>query len=282
MRVAKPRPALVDPALLRRFRLKNPMFVTETGIAKIWRVTRANGDQAALKVYHQGRMGNETHGVAFLRHLNGTGAAIIYDEAPGIILSEWLNGPHLGDLTRSGQDAVAAHHLVDVARRLHGTPSMSPKGLPLVSDWLDALFQLKFATDCPAPLKSDVLKCQSIARTLLSAPRDTCVLHGDLHHDNIRGTSRGYCAFDAKGVVGDKAYELANGFRNPKGAAAIQRDPQRIAFLAQTWASAFGVAEDHLRAWAAVKCALSIAWRSKGHLRDDLESDLLSLLLKDV
>ncbi|MEP3055369.1 aminoglycoside phosphotransferase family protein [Ascidiaceihabitans sp.] len=280
--MAKPRPALVDPALLRRFRLKNPMFVTETGIAKIWRVTRANGDQAALKVYHQGRMGNETHGVAFLRHLNGTGAAMIYDEAPGIILSEWLSGPHLGDLTRSGQDAVAAHHLVDVARRLHGASGMSAKGLPLVSDWLDALFQLKFASECPAPLKSDVLKCQSIARTLLSAPRDTCVLHGDLHHDNIRGTSRGYCAFDAKGVVGDKAYELANGFRNPKGAAAIQRDPQRIAFLAQTWASAFGVAEDHLRAWAAVKCALSIAWRSKGHLRDDLESDLLSLLLKDV
>ena len=78
---------------------------------------------------------------------------------------------------------------------------------------------------------------------------------------------------------GDPAYELANAFRNPKGAADLQRDPARISHLARIWSQGLDIERTRLLQWAAVKCALSIAWRAKGVLRDDKEADLLSLLL---
>ena len=90
---------------------------------------------------------------------------------------------------------------------------------------------------------------------------------------------RGFCAFDAKGVLGERAYELANAFRNPAGAAELLRDPARQRARAASWSAAFGVDRARLRYWAAVKCALSIAWRSGGRVGADAEFDLLSCLL---
>ena len=44
----------------------------------------------------------------------------------------------------------------------------------------------------------------------LAAQRDVVPLHGDIHHRNIRQSARGWLAFDANGLVGERAYDCAN------------------------------------------------------------------------
>jgi streptomycin 6-kinase len=139
------------------------------------------------------------------------------------------------------------------------------------------LFEVQFAPNCSPQGRIAIQKAKRLAQELLSAPEDICFLHGDLHHDNIRKAARGYCAFDAKGVMGERAFELANAFRNPKGAAPLIRDPNRVRFLRELWSREFVVPPLRLMQWACVKTALSVCWRSGPVLFDDPEFDLLEI-----
>lgn len=268
-----------EPDLLALFQVSAPRFVDRTGIATIWKVRRGNGQPAALKVYHGRDMRNEAAGFDLLEAWNGRSAARLFGRSGNAALIEWLDGDALGDLTRAGRDDEANVHLVDVANRLHAVPVPAPAGLPRLADWFSGLFGLQVSDTCRARTQRDIARAQKLARNLLAAERDIVALHGDLHHDNIRLGERGYCAFDAKGVLGERAYELANAFRNPKGAEDLVRDPSRIAAMAALWSDKFNVGQQRLLAWAAAKCALSIAWRCNGTLEHDPEFDLLALLV---
>lgn len=275
-----PDPLPPDPALLATFGVSAPRFVERTAIATIWKVRRPDDAFAALKIYPPTGMGAEGAGVDFLQALNGTAAAHVYARNTHAALVEWLDGPSLGDLTRAGQDIAASAALVDTALRLHAAPLKVPVPLPNLQDWFSALFNLAYGDTCPPQAQANLTRCKALAAGLLATPRDPRPLHGDLHHDNIRRGSRGYCAFDAKGVLGERSYELANAFRNPKGAAETVRNPTRIMQLAASWATAFDVPEHRLLTWAAVKCALSIAWRCKGVAGADDEFALLATILR--
>ncbi|MEE9315181.1 MAG: aminoglycoside phosphotransferase family protein [Rhizobiaceae bacterium] len=264
--------------ILEHFQISSPVFIEKTQIATIWKVTQSIGGYAALKLYDNRDMKNESAGFPFLQSLNGMASAKIYAIRKGEALMEWLDGPSLGDLTRSGQDKIANTELIKVANLIHRAPLDIKTELPKIESLFEALFQLQFHQTCPTSVHSDLLYCKEVARDLLATQVDVRPLHGDLHHDNIRLGQRGYCAFDAKGVMGERAYELANAFRNPKDAVDIVQDPQRVLYLAETWSQGFGVDQQRLLKWAMVKCALSIAWRSKGMLENDPELPLLSLL----
>ncbi len=223
-------------------------------------------------------MRNERPGVAFLSAMAGQGVAKVYAQSNGAVLLEWLDGPSLGDLSRNGQDDQANVELVQVANTIHqGNPALGID-LPTLHDWFRALLDLRFGA-CYAPeLRHNVERSQVVARYLLSSMVDVRPLHGDLHHDNVRRGDRGYCAFDAKGVLGERTYELANAFRNPKGVPGLVRSPKRIKHLSSLWSRLFAVDQQRLLQWATVKCALSIAWRSKHELVYDDEADLLAAL----
>lgn len=264
---------------MRRFSLTSPVFTAETKIARVWKTTQADGSFAALKVYHADTMGNEGPGFAFLKALEGASAAKVYAHSANAAVIEWLDGPSLGDLVRSGQEQVAMTELAGVATRIQSSDLSAASGLQRLDDWFSALFSLEFSAALPRQSREDVSQAQSLARRLLAAQGSPQALHGDLHHDNVRLGARGYCAFDAKGVVGDPAYELANAFRNPHGADDLIRDPAHIRACAICWGGAMGVAPRRMVEWAAAKTALSIAWRSGGVLADDRELELLAIQL---
>ena len=267
------------PALLENFDVSTHAFVEETAAARIWRVTLGDGRSAALKVYVSGDKGNESKAADFLRAANGVGAAHVYAEAPAALLTERLPGPSLGDLSRGGRDADAAHELVAVANRLHASLQCKTSGWPTLDTWFAPLFGIEFATECDGQARKHIARCQALAQYLLASQHDPRPLHGDLHHDNVRRSPRGYCAFDAKGVVGARAYELANAFRHPKGAPNMVRDPARLRYLQQLWSDGFAVEARELMGWAVAKVALSIAWRSGGVLTWDPELDLLDMMV---
>lgn len=263
-------------APLADFNATHPEFITKTPIATIWKVNSPHGP-AALKLYHKPTMGEERHGFTLMAALNGQGAAKVFQTTQNAALTEWLSGPHLGDLTRSGQDNQATVELVKVATTLHKNIQNIPN-LPTLTQRFRALKTIRL--NCPDAAKHNLQRAQILAAHLLKTQTDIRPLHGDLHHDNIRLSPRGYLAFDAKGLIGERDFELANAFRNPVSAEPLHRNPTRIRHLAQSWGQAFAVPPQRLLDWAAAKCALSIAWRSGGTVKDDPEFDLLAALLE--
>jgi len=268
------------PDILVEFSVSDPVFVEETAIAIVWKVRSADGSFAALKIYKKPDMGNERKGFAFLSALNGRGAAKVLSIKDEYALTEWLDGPSLGDIARGGDDVGPNRLLVAVANQIHADIIHVDSKLPNLTDWFGALFTLQFAETCPQSARENILSAQVLARKALAEQRDIRPLHGDLHHDNIRASARGHCAFDAKGVLGERAYELANAFRNPKGADKTIRDPARINQLLDLWSHGFCVERRRLLIWATAKCALSIAWRSGPVLAQDPEFDLLATFLR--
>ncbi len=266
--------------MMRHLNLSAPVFVDETAIARVWRVDCA-GQPAALKIYHDPSLSNEGPGFDLLRALDGHGAVRVFAQQGAAVVLEWMNGPSLGDLTRDGKDDEAAVHLGHVAAALHGT-ELSVRGLTPLDDWCLRLFEIGFSPTCATDLKADMQKGQAIARELLATTLDIRPLHGDLHHDNIKLGPNGWRAFDAKGLLGDRTFELANAFRNPLGAEELQRSCARFQNCATQWADRFNVDRVRLMRWAAAKVALSVAWRSDGFLVDDKEADLLSMMLAQL
>jgi streptomycin 6-kinase len=84
----------------------------------------------------------------------------------------------------------------------------------MLDRWFEELFK-KAASDRQAGLQSIYVRGASLAQRLLADQRDIRVLHGDIHHRNIRQSSRGWLAFDPKGVVGERTYDCANTLCNP-------------------------------------------------------------------
>lgn len=270
-----------DPDIAARFHVRDATFVEQTGIATIWKVRSDEHGVAALKIYQKPDMGNERPGFDLLAALDGASVTKVYGVSDNAALMEWLEGPSLGDMTRAGHDRDASAHLVAVAKDIHAhTRTMPAMGLPRLETWFQALFDLRAAPELAKRDKDNLLICKDIARGLLGSQTDIRPLHGDLHHDNIKHGSRGYCAFDAKGVLGERTYELANAFRNPKGVPDLVRSPARLLFLADLWSDAFDVDRDRLLRWAVAKCGLSIAWRSGPDLVADGELEVLAMFVR--
>jgi streptomycin 6-kinase len=261
--------------LLHHFAVHTPTPIADTPIATVWQVHCADDTLAALKIYKNGDMQDEVAGFALLDAWNGHGAARLLGQSEGAVLIEWLDGPSLGDLVRDGQDDQATIILADVANRLHARPLSVQIALPSLTDTFMALTKATFTGDCPAETRHIITRAQRLASTLLHTQTDLRVLHRDLHHDNIMHSARGYLAFDAKGVIGERAYELANAFRNPIGAVAIYSDPFVIQRRLAMWSQAFDVQPTRLLQWAIAHSALSLAWTHGGIFPADTDVALI-------
>ncbi|QHQ37011.1 aminoglycoside phosphotransferase family protein [Algicella marina] len=266
--------------LAATFGTANPRLVAQTAVAEIWRVEQADGTPAALKRWHRPEMGNEGGGIALAEAVAGQGMVQVLARGENSVLMEWLEGPPLGDLVRSGDDEAATIALAATAHRLHGVRLSRPVQLSSLRRWYRALFELRFTAEARPLTRSLMREAATLALKLLESQTTQRPLHGDLHHDNIHRTARGDIAFDAKGLLGDPAFEYANAFRNPVGAEALMRHPATIRARADIFATTCGVPRQRLLQWAATKCALSIAWRAEGRLTRDRELDLLAQLLR--
>lgn len=243
--------------LLAEFGATTPVFVTETQIATVWKVTH-NNSFAALKIYKNGNTQDEWQGFDLLEALDGNGSALIFGRKRNAALMEWLNGASLGDLSRSGNDDQATVEIGRIANKVHSSNVCLE--LRSVEDNFDALLSLKISGTWPHELRSQMAAAQNLAAYLIDNQIDVCALHGDLHHDNIKLGARGYVAFDAKGLIGDRAYDVANAFKNPVDAPEIYGNPSRITRLVDALSASMDIPAKRLLGWAAAHCALSIVW----------------------
>lgn len=222
------------------------------------------GDQPAmlkLLLFPEERVGSTV-----MQWWDGTGAARVLEISPEAVLLERALGERsLVRMVGEGDDEGAARILAAVANGLHRKRDLDPPSevVPL-ERWFRALWERK---GDPDPV---VQRAAGVARRLLDDPMDESVLHGDIHHGNVLDFGeRGWLVIDPKGLLGERAFDFANIFRNPP--PTLPRKPGRMARLARVLSDETGIPEERLLQWVVAFCGLSLAWAHAGE--DELEGD---------
>jgi streptomycin 6-kinase len=196
----------------------------------------------------------ELRGAGVMRWWRGDGAARVLENEGAAILLERAEGPaSLAEMARQGRDDEATRILCAVAAQLHAPRRPPVPDLVPLPRWFREL-------EPAASRHGGVLvRAASVARGLLGEPRDVCVLHGDIHHDNVLDFGpRGWLAIDPKGLVGERGFDFANIFCNPDRETALA--PGRALRQAGVVAEAAGLEPLRLLEWILAYAGLSAAW----------------------
>jgi streptomycin 6-kinase len=242
-----------------RWSLTKSTPVAETDTSWIFRVEQNGRNFAALKILKPLAAVEESRGAQLMNWYGGEGAATIFDIHGNTIFMEWLDGGTLGDAVRAGHDDEGTIAIATVVANLHRPREGAPEGLEPLRDH----FQPLFDTDVrawPHTARDLYARASGIALKLFDRPSAQIPLHGDMHHDNVLSSDRGWLAIDPKGLIGDPAYDVANVFINPKGAGKIAADPRRIAARADIFAERLNYPRKRILGWAAAHAALSACW----------------------
>lgn len=261
---------------LRRWSLSDASQLADTRTSNVYRVNRGDGSPAVLKILKP-YGADEIRGVHAMRWYAGGGSVEIYDCTSTQILMEWLPGRTLGDAVRAGDDGIATEELCNLVRQLH-----RPRDAVLPSDLMALEHQFRPLLEggfdlWPPETRRLGERARQIARDLLGSMTDIVPLHGDLHHDNVMQSERGWQVIDAKGLIGDPAYDVSNTFRNPEGAGNLAGSPARAEYLVTTFANRLGYDRKRMLGWAIGHSALSIFWL--GDKVDDFKCDLAMIPL---
>jgi streptomycin 6-kinase len=252
----------VETALSRamiRWSLTKSTPVAETAMSWIFRVEQNGRNFAALKILKSLAAEEERRGALLMNWYGGEGAATIFDMHGDTIFMEWLDGGPLGDPVRAGKDDEATIAIATLVASLHRPRADAPAGLQPLRERFQTLFDTDVRT-WPHTARDLYARASGIALKLFDRPSAQIPLHGDLHHDNILSSDRGWLAIDPKGLLGDPAYELANVFINPVGGSHIAADPRRIAARVDILSERLNYSRKRLLGWAAAHAALSACW----------------------
>ncbi|HEU0026231.1 MAG TPA: aminoglycoside phosphotransferase family protein [Ktedonobacterales bacterium] len=227
-------------------------------------VTRADGSPAVLKAGVP-RDEIETE-IAALRLCDGAGLVRLLeaDAQRGVMLLERaLPGE---PLSRMEDDDQATAIAADVMRAIwRPAPDSSP--FPTVAGWLRAFDRVREMFDGGSgPLPETALaRGEALGRDLLtSAPGQSMLLHGDLHHENIVSAQRmPWLVIDPKGVTGDPCFEVGAFLTNPyeRFMSWDPREwPARMARRVDILTERLGFPRERIVAWGVTQATLSAVW----------------------
>ena len=198
---------------LAAWALSDPRLLARTRTSHVYTVTHG-AETLVLKLLSSAET-EEWRGALALRYFDGHGAVRLLRHADGAHLMEYAAGDELVTLVERGEDEHATRIIARVIGQLHGIPQDAPPhGLAPLDGWFGALFA-KAEADRQAGSASIYVRGAALAERLLADQREARVLHGDIHHCNIRHSPRGWLAFDPKGLVGERTYDCANALCNP-------------------------------------------------------------------
>ena len=259
------------PAFPRRWNTSGADLIAETFSSRIWKVLRADGSVAivkALKPFDD--VEDELRGAHFLAWRHGDGAVRLLGRDGRKMLIEYAGKRHLADVLDRQGDTAATEIAAEVIARLHAPGRRpAPAALQPLRDRFAALFA-RAADDRNAGRQSLYVEAAELAGRLLGDQRGVRPLHGDLHHDNLLSSPRGWLAIDPKGVLGDPAFDAANMFYNPLERDDLCLDPERIAGMAAVFSRGMGIDPRRLLDFAVAYGCLSAAWHAgDGNDRDE-------------
>jgi streptomycin 6-kinase len=211
------------------------------------------GRQAMLKMLKP--TSDERAAADLLRWFAGSGAVRLYAaDANALLMERADNEVSLKTMAISGGDDCAAEILADCVKQLHAPrESPVPGGLTPLREWFRSLF----ARQAQMPI---LARCADVAQRLLAAEHESTVLHGDLHHDNVLHSVRGWLAIDPKGLIGERTYEVANLLGNPWPHGEIVHQPGRMLRLAELYGTRLGLDHRRVLGFAFAHAGLAASW----------------------
>lgn len=210
------------------------------------------GAPATLKL---SRAPEELAGGALMEWWGGRGAArVLAREGEALLLERAMGEGSVAEMSRNGHDDEAMRILCAAGAGLHAPRVETP---PETLFPLDLWFRQLWPT---AEARGGVFaKSAAVARPLLDAQLEVCVLHGDLHHGNVLDFgARGWLAIDPKGLIGDRGYDHANMLCNPDVETATA--PGALARRVAVVSAASGIEPRRLLSWLLAYCGLSASW----------------------
>lgn len=245
--------------------LSDPQPLARTATSELYTVSWGS-DTVVLKLLTDDGW-EEQRGASALRHFDGRGAVRLYRSDAAAQLLEYANGEELIRLVERGDDQGATRIIAATIKQLHGAPQASQSGgALLLKDWFRELFN-KADNDRAAGVESTYVRGAELAARLLADPREVRVLHGDIHHRNIRLSQRGWLAFDPKGLLGERTYDCANTLCNPFGGQLghdeLVHDERRLLANAGLLADALEIELARVLQFTFAYACLSAAWSLK-------------------
>lgn len=242
--------------------LSDPQPLAQTITSHIYTVTH-DDTKVVLKILTP-YGADERIGALALRHFNGHGAVRLLRSDDDAQLLEYADGENLTGLVKNGQDETATAIIGDVVNALHAVDAAPPDRMPTLHHWFKALF-LQAEQDRNQGSDSILVRAARIADTVLAQPQNPRVLHGDIHHENIHHSSRGWLAFDPKGLYGERAYDLANTLCNPRPIyGVIASDEARILRNAGILAQKCGIERSRVLLFLYFYACLTASWTLQG------------------
>lgn len=242
---------------LAKWELTHPQKLTETATSHIYTVTYQS-DTAILKLLKPIGIDDEAGGAIALHHFDGLGAVRLIQADEQAHLLEYASGESLTSLVERGEDDFGTSIIADVVHQLHSHP------LPQHTNNLISLrrrFHSLFH-HAEKPASDPIFKrAAQLADQLLSNPLQICVLHGDIHHDNIRHhPKRGWLAFDPKGLIGERTYDVANVLCNPITMPKLVCNETRLLNQSAILADKLMIEHKRILAFVYIHACLSVCW----------------------
>ncbi len=220
----------------------------------------ADGGEAVLKIalpLDNPEIFNEAR---FLQMANGKGTVKLLkiDETRrAILLERLLPGKNLKEIY-PGDESKAVETAVKTLREIIREPP-ADCAFGRLKNWFDDFFEKAPKTNFPSEFTN---KAREFFKELNSAPKQTFLIHGDFHHENILSASREpFLAIDPKGIVGDIGYEISVFLNNHLWWLANEQNLRdKLNDAVQQFSEAFIIEPRDLRRWAFAQIVLSEWW----------------------
>jgi streptomycin 6-kinase len=240
--------------------LSDPQHLASTATSHVYTV-KYHGTTVILKLLTTLGQEDEQGAAAALTWFAGRGAIRLWRHDAHALLLEYVAGDALTTLVAAGYDDTATHIIADVLDELHH-PVVTPvlATLTPLPQRFYSLF-VRAQQDKAAEASSIFGQAAAVAQALLAGQQEQYVLHGDLHHENIRySAQRGWLAIDPKGIIGERAYDAANALCNPVTVPHLVQSAARLLKQADCLAAGLAITPSRLLAWVYVHACLAASW----------------------
>lgn len=248
---------------LQKWNLREPELMAQSPRGAVYTAYQ-DEEKVVLKLLTPIGAEDEADGAVALRYFDGQGAVRLLAYDDGAHLMEYAGDNELAELVTSGHDLEAAGIIGDVLNTLHRPqPNVRIPKFRTVRQRFESLFD-RAAQDQAAGNESIYVRGARVAEQLLANPQDECVLHGDIQHHNIRlHSERGWLAYDAKGLYGERLFDVTNAVCNPSTARKLVMSEDRLLQVSQVIADKIDADVGRLRAFVFAYACLSASWPDK-------------------
>ena len=190
---------------------------------------------------------------AYLQLLNGDGSVRMLEfdrELQAILLERVVPGSNLRSVCKKDQ-AKAVTIAIEILKRILRPVPQTTDDFIRLDDWFDGLKHTIGTT-----------KAIELYAELSRQTKNTFLLHGDFHHDNILSSRRGpFLVIDPKGMIGHVSYDIGVFLNNHH--EWLEWDTRLKGKLDKAiadFAVAFDLEESDIRKWAFCQMVLSWWW----------------------